>query len=613
MSDFGKKLQPGNRGNDHGFGRMAKRFSNREKPRNIKETLSKLWNYYREEKKILIFLSVVIVLHVISTLFSPFLIGRVIDAVDMKKGMTSQVLRPLLFLLFCYISATVMIWLEGYLIAVPSQRIVKKIRMHLFDRVSRLPVRFFDTRSHGDLMSRFSNDIDNISTTITQTTTELISGFLTVSGSFVMMTVLSPLLTLGTLSVAPVVFLLTRFISRKTRSYYRDQQTALGSLNGLVEETVDGLSLLKAFGQEENLLGQFTTVNSKLYIAGRNAQFFTGLLMPMMNVLNNLSFAVIGLLGGFMVFSGYITVGVIASFINYSRQFVRPLNEIASTWNTLQSAVAGAERVFEIMNETEEIPSVKNRNIPDNAEGRVEFKNVSFSYIPGIPVLKDVSFHVEPGKKIALVGETGSGKTTVVNLLSRFYDDYNGDILLDGVLLQDYNRQSLGNSFGIVLQDSYLFTDTVFNNIAYGKPGASSDDVIEAAELSNAHSFISHLENGYETILTDGGTNLSQGEKQLITIARAVIAKPLILILDEATSSVDTRTEKKIQDAMLKLMSGRTSFIIAHRLSTIKDSDEIYVLENGEIAEKGNHEELMALKHKYYNMVRQQYEKFDIV
>ena len=613
MSDFGKKLQPGNRGNDHGFGRMTKRFSNREKPRDMKETLSKLWNYYREEKKILIFLSVVIVLHVISTLFSPFLIGRVIDAVDMKKGMTSQVLRPLLFLLFCYISATVMIWLEGYLIAVPSQRIVKKIRMHLFDRVSRLPVRFFDTRSHGDLMSRFSNDIDNISTTITQTTTELISGFLTVSGSFVMMTVLSPLLTLGTLSVAPVVFLLTRFISRKTRSYYRDQQTALGSLNGLVEETVDGLSLLKAFGQEENLLGQFTTVNSKLYIAGRNAQFFTGLLMPMMNVLNNLSFAVIGLLGGFMVFSGYITVGVIASFINYSRQFVRPLNEIASTWNTLQSAVAGAERVFEIMNETEEIPSVKNRNIPDNAEGRVEFKNVSFSYIPGIPVLKDVSFHVEPGKKIALVGETGSGKTTVVNLLSRFYDDYNGDILLDGVLLQDYNRQSLGNSFGIVLQDSYLFTDTVFNNIAYGKPGASSDDVIEAAELSNAHSFISHLENGYETILTDGGTNLSQGEKQLITIARAVIAKPLILILDEATSSVDTRTEKKIQDAMLKLMSGRTSFIIAHRLSTIKDSDEIYVLENGEIAEKGNHEELMALKHKYYNMVRQQYEKLDIV
>jgi ATP-binding cassette subfamily B protein len=409
-----------------------------------------------------------------------------------------------------------------------------------------------------------------------------------------------------------LVWLLTKSIAKRTRLLFKNQQIQLGRLNGHMEETISGIHVVKAFNQEQNVIAQFEATNQELLKVGLKAQILSGFLMPFMNVINNLGFALVAIVGGLLAVEEMITVGVIASFLSYSRQFVRPLNEIANIFNVLQSGVAGAERVFEVLDEQEEIEDVPHAVPLTNPRGHVVFDRVSFGYRPGQPILHDVSFEAEAGSTTALVGPTGAGKTTIVNLLTRFYDVTDGTILLDGRDIREYTRDSLRSSFGFVLQDTYLFSGTIRENIKYGKPDATDAEVEEAARLANADPFIRRLPKGYDTLLSENGGNLSQGQRQLLAIARVILAKPALLILDEATSSIDTRTEIHIQEALRKLMEGRTSFVIAHRLNTIRDADTIMVVDGGRIVEKGSHDELMAKRGTYCRMFASQFANAEV-
>jgi ATP-binding cassette subfamily B multidrug efflux pump len=583
------------------------------KPKNFKGTLRRLWEYFGKERKMLSFIFLSILIDSALMLMNPYLIGKAVDAMSLNHGKVDFPFLEVMIVVLtsAYIGDAVLTFLQGWLMAGVAQRIVKSLRDTLFNKLQKLPIAFFDTRTHGDMMSRLSNDVDNVSTTVSQSTTQLMSGLIIIVGSFIMMLILSPILTLASMITVPLVFLLTRTIAKRTSVLFKNQQDQLGRLNGHIEETISGIDVVKAFNHEEKVIEEFDKANTELREVGLRAQIWSGFLMPIMNAINNLGFTVVAVVGGILAAKNIVTVGTIASFITYSRQFVRPLNDLANIFNVLQSGVAGAERVFEIIDEQEE-PDDPPHAVPlDNPKGHVVFENVSFGYRPDVPILKNVSFEADIGSSNALVGPTGAGKTTVVNLLTRFYDVTSGRILLDGRDIRDYTRDSLRRTFGFVLQDTYLFRGTIKENIKYGNPDATDEEVEEAARMSGAAGFIKRLPQGYETVLSENGGSLSQGERQLLAITRVILSKPSILILDEATSSIDTRTELHIQEALLALMENRTSFIIAHRLNTIRDADTIMVIDNGQIIEKGSHDELMAAGGRYYNMFYNQFKNVE--
>lgn len=579
------------------------------KPKDFKGTLSRLWKYFGREGKTLLIILIFTLVDSGLVLSAPYLIGRSIDAMSGGTGSVNFGALEIMVvtLIAAYITDGAIVFVQGWMMAGVSQRIIMNLRRTLFDKMQKLPVAFFDTHTHGDVMSRLSNDIENVSSTISQSTVQLMSGAITIVGSLAMMIVLSPLLTAASVITIPLVFLLTRIIAKRTRVLFLQQQVELGKLNGHIEETISGIHVIKAFNHEQKAVEQFEDVNSKLCDVGLKAQIWSGFLMPLMNVINNIGFAAVAGVGGALAVKGMVTVGIIASFLSYSRQFSRPLNDLANIFNTLQSAVAGAERVFEIIDEKDEPEDMPEAVKIESPEGEVLFDHVDFGYRADVPILKDICFSAKQGETIALVGPTGAGKTTVVNLLARFYDVSGGRILLDGRDIREYTRDSLRRCFGIVLQDTYLFSGTIKENIRYGRIDAFDEDVQRAAVMANADRFIRRFPAGYDTVLSESGGNLSQGQRQLLAIARAILADPAILILDEATSNVDTRTELRIQEAMLKLMKGRTSFVIAHRLSTIRDADIIMVIDGGRLVEKGSHEELLKKGGFYADLYNRQF------
>lgn len=589
------------------------KFTPKEKAKNVKGTVKRLLRYISKNKLLLIALLGLVILTSVLTLLSPMLQADAIDAIAEKVTVGSingsKLIQTLIFLGILTLVTVVFNAASGIISASLSQYTVKILRRDLFAKIETLPVKYFDTHAHGDLMSRLTNDIDNISNTLSQSVTAIFTNGISVIGSLAFMLYYSPLMTLITVLAVPAGILLAKGITVRTRKYFSKQQTSLGELNGHIEEMVTGQKTVAAFSREEIAVEQFDAINQHLREYSIKAQIFSGLLGPLMNVISNLSFVLVAISGGWMAWFGQITIGTIQAFIQYSKQFSRPINELANQYNTIQSAIAGAERVFDIMDQKPESDSGNILlNLPE-ITGKVDFENVNFGYNKNTLVLKNFSLNVKPGMKIALVGPTGAGKTTVVNLITRFYDINSGTITLDDINIEKIQKSSLRETIGIVLQDTVLFSGTIRDNICYGKLDASDEEIIAAAKMANAHSFISRMPDGYNTALSEQGANLSQGQRQLIAIARAVLADPKILILDEATSSIDTRTEMHIQQAMIALMSGRTSFIIAHRLSTIRDADAILVLKDGRIAEKGNHEELLKNKGPYWELYMTQFRR----
>ena len=624
MSDRAGGLQsvPGmpGRGPGAGLGPRA-RGEPVARPASLGRTLARIWSYFGGERGRILLTSGFILVDAGVGMAVPFLIGRGIDAISALPGGGEKPISSVLgtlgtpvyalavaaaCLLAAYLGDALLQALEGWIMAGVSQRMVRNVREGFFDKMQRLPLSFFDTRPHGDLMSRLTNDVDAVSVTVSQSAVQLMSGVVVVAGTLAIMIVLSPVMALASLVPVPLVFALTSTISRRTRTLYRAQQDALGALNGHIEETVSGIQAVKAFGREPESRERFAGINDRLRRDGARAQIWTGFLMPMMNVIQNLGFAAVAVTGGFLAVRGVISVGLIATFISYSRQFVRPLNDIANTWNSLMSAVAGAERVFEVMDDREEPADVPGARELVHPRGEVELRSVSFGYRPDVPVLKGIDLKSPAGSVTAIVGRTGAGKTTIVNLLSRFYEISDGQILIDGTDIRQYTRASLRRAFGVVLQDGWLFSGTVRENILYGRPDASEEELRRAAALAGADHAIERLPDGYDTPLVESGANLSQGQRQLIAIARAALAAPTLLVLDEATSSVDARTELRIQQGMLQLMKGRTSFIIAHRLSTIRDADTVLVMDAGRIVERGSPEELAAADGYFHQLYETQ-------
>ena len=577
-----------------------------KRAKDTRGTLMRLWGYLRKQKSALILTALLVTGTSALTLLGPYLLGKAIDAYMLQKDLPGLA-RISLLMIIVYALTSLLTWLQSYVMAGASQRTVRDIRNDLFARMQTLSLRFFDQRAHGDLMSRLTNDVENINMVLSESAIQLVSGILTMFGVAAVMLWLNWRLALVSLLTTPIMMLLiSRSVTKRTRAGFRGQQASLGQLNGIIEETITGQRVVKAYVREQTVIEQFAAANQQLRKDATQAQIFSGFVGPLMNVVNNVSLAIVGGVGGWMALQGWVTVGTIASFINYSRQFGRPLNDLANLYNLIQAALAGAERVFQVIDEAPEVDAPDAQPLTEIA-GDVVFEHVSFSYDGKTPVLKDVSLHARPGQVVALVGPTGAGKTTIVNLLTRFYDIDSGRICIDGRDIRQIKKDDLRRELGIVLQDTYLFSGTVMDNIRYGRLDATDDEVIAAAKLANADQFIHRLPHGYDTPLSERGSNFSQGQRQLLAIARAILADPGILILDEATSSVDTRTEKHIQEAMLRLMEGRTSFVIAHRLSTIRDADQILVINHGEVIERGTHGQLLARQGFYYRMYTSQF------
>ncbi len=587
------------------------------KPKNAKETVGRLLVYVGRDKVKVIVALLCAIGSSAATIAGSYLLAPVIDGIanTFQKSVAdpanaAAIIHDGLEVLLAGLAGMACVFLAGILATYfqqrimigVSQRALKSIRKDLFDHIQKLPIKYFDTNATGDIMSRFTNDVDTIGEMLNSTIIQLISGAISVIGTVAVMLYMNIWLALLTIVMVPLMIKAGGFIAKKSSKYYRDQQSALGKLNGYIEETVTGQKVIKVFCHEEKAIREFTERNEDLKNKQIKAQFFGGIMGPVMGNLSQVSYGITACVGGLLCLAGKLTVGSLSVFVNFSRQFSRPINEIAMQVNTIFSALAGAERVFKVMDEKPEEEDCADAHTMDNIKGEVIMKNVTFGYNPDQVILKNIDLYAHAGQKVAFVGSTGAGKTTITNLLNRFYDIQKGSITIDGIDIKQYGRKSLRSHIAMVLQDTHLFTGTVRENIRYGRPDATDEEVEQAAKTASAHSFIMRLEDGYDTMLEGDGINLSQGQRQLLNIARAAISKAPILVLDEATSSVDTRTEMHIDHGMERLMKNRTTFVIAHRLSTVRNADCIMVLEQGEIIERGTHNQLLDMKGRYYQL-----------
>jgi ATP-binding cassette subfamily B protein len=589
-----------------------------QKARDFRGTLFRLLGYFKPEKYLLLIILFAAVLGTVFNIVGPKILGlattKLFEGIMQKyQGVPgasvdfSYIAHVLLILAGLYVVSAVFIYVQQYLMAGVAQRTVYTMRRQVDGKLARLPLKYFDSNPHGEVLSRAVNDMDNISTTLQQTLTQLITSVVTVVGVVIMMLTISVWLSLVVFVTLPLSLLVTTVVAKRSQRYFTRQQAALGELNSHVEEMYTGHKIVKAFGHEAKAIEVFTTINDKYYEAGWRAQFVSGTIMPLMRSIGNLGYVFVAVIGGIMVTQGTISIGDVQAFIQYSQQFSQPITQLASIANTIQLTIASAERVFALLDEQEEAPDVADARVMASPRGEVQFADVSFRYKADSPLIEDMNIEARPGQTIAIVGPTGAGKTTLVNLLMRFYDVDTGAILVDDTNIVQYKRGALRRTFGMVLQDTWLFNGTIRENIAYGREGATEEQIIRAAQAARADHFVRTLPDSYNTVLNQNATNISQGQKQLLTIARAFLADPAILILDEATSSVDTRTEVAIQKAMAALMKGRTSFVIAHRLSTIRDADLILVMNHGTIIEQGTHSGLLAQNGFYADLYNSQF------
>jgi ATP-binding cassette subfamily B protein len=566
-------------------------------------------SYLTCDKKLLSVIGFLIIVSIVSSLLGSYMLRPIINDYILP-GNFDGLIKILLVLAGIYLAGVIATYIQYILLNKIGQNTVTRMRTDLFKKMEQLPVKYFDTHQHGDLMSRYTNDIDQISTALTDSLSDMLSSALMLIGIFTLMIYISPILTLVTLITVPLMFISAKLIVKRSRKYFKAQQETLGEVNGYIEEMISGQKVIKVFGHEKKVETDFDVINQSLRGKSEKAQFYSGMMMPVMQNLNTLNYVIITIVGALLaIFRGF-DVGGLAAFLQYSRQFGRPINELASLYNSIQAAIAGAERIFQVIDEEPEQADTPGAISLRNVKGDLEMKDVYFGYKPEKLILKGVSLHATPGTKIALVGETGAGKTTILNMLPRFFDIKSGEITIDGNSTRNIRREDLRRSMAIVLQDTHLFTGTVRENIRFGRLGATDEEVVRAAKLTAAHSFIKRLPQGYDTVLENDGANLSQGQRQLLNIARAAVADPPILLLDEATSNIDTRSELLIQKGLDQLMEGRTSLIIAHRLSTVMNADKILVMDHGQIIEQGSHKELLDMKGKYYSLYQEQFEEF---